>query len=213
MKTRALLKGVSVIATALTIALGGVGIVSPGSGLVPVAAQETPVVAFTAGQAVIVDADGLNMRAEASIDAEVVTTLLNGTWATIVDGPVSGEEFAWYQVEYDDFTGWVAAEFLIDAATAAPLAAETTVIVNTASLNLRDAAGSSSEVVELLEAGAEGQVLAGPEAADEMDWYQVDFDGVQGWVSRSYLALPASDDDAAAGDLATATPVATEAAI
>jgi hypothetical protein len=55
--------------------------------------------------------------------------------------------------------------------------------------------------------------LAGPEAADEMDWYQVDFDGVQGWVSRSYLALPASDDDAAAGDLATATPVATEAAI
>ncbi len=209
MNTRSLLKGVSVIAAALTIALGGVGIVSPGTGLVPVAAQdETPVAGFATGQAVIVEADGLNMRADASIDAEIVATLLNGTWATVVDGPVSGEEYDWYQVEYDDFTGWVASEFLVDAATAAPLSADSTVIVNTASLNMRDAAGSSAEVVQILEAGAEGQVLAGPESADEMDWYQVDFDGVQGWVSRSFLALPASDDEPAAGELGTATPLA-----
>jgi N-acetylmuramoyl-L-alanine amidase len=204
MNKKTLMKGVSVVAATLTIALGG-GIVAPQPGLGHVAAQEDAATeAFTAGQTVVVNADSLNLRADASIDAEIVTTLLNGTWATVVDGPVTGADYSWYQVEYDDFTGWVAAEFLVDAATADPLAVGSTVIVNTASLNLRSAAGSSSEVVEILEASAEGQVLAGPETADDMDWYQVDFDGAQGWVSRTYLAVPPTGDEATpAAEIAT----------
>ncbi len=207
MHRRSLIKGVSVVATALTIAFGGVGVVSLETGVVRVAAQESTAAAFTAGQIVQVNADSLNMRAEASIEAEIVTTLQNGTWANVVDGPVTGGDYSWYQVEYDDFTGWVAAEFLADAASADALAVGSTVIVNTASLNLRSAAGTDSEVIEILEAFAEGQVLAGPETVDDTVWYQVDFDGVQGWVSRSYLAVPPTGDDA------TATPVATDAAI
>lgn len=207
MHTRSLIKGVSVVATALTIALGGAGVVSLEPGVVRVAAQESAGAAFTAGQVVSVNADSLNVRAEASTDAEIVTTFQNGTWANVVDGPVTGGDYSWYQVEYDDFTGWVAAEFLVDATSTDPLAAGATVIVNTAALNLRSAAGSSSEVVEILEALAEGQVLAGPETVDDMVWYQVDFDGVQGWASRSYLALPAT------GDEATATPLATDDAV
>lgn len=207
--THTFVKGVSVIATAFAIALGGAGIVAPETGLVRVAAQEAATAAFTAGQTVVVNADSLNMRDDASIDAGIVTTLLNGTWATVVDGPVTGGDYSWYQVEYDDLTGWVAAEFLADAATAPTLAAGSTVIVNTESLNLRSAAGSSSEVVAILEASAEGQVLAGPETADDMVWYQVDFDGAQGWVSRSYLAVPAMDEEATpTGVLATATAAA-----
>ena len=137
-------KGIAVAATALAIALGGTAIVVPEAGLVRVAAQDDASVAFAAGQTVQVNADGLNMRADASVDAEIVTTLSNGTWATVVDGPVTGGDYEWYQVEYDDFSGWVAAEFLADAATADPLAAGSTVIVNTESLNLRSAAGTSS---------------------------------------------------------------------
>jgi uncharacterized protein YgiM (DUF1202 family) len=210
METRSLIKGVSVVATALAIALGGVGVVSPETGLVRVYAQDVATAAFSAGQVVQVDADSLNMRADASVDAEIVTTLQNGTWATVVDGPVDGGDYSWYQVEYDDFSGWVAAEFLIDATTAPSLAAGDTVIVNTESLNLRSAAGSSSEVVEILAGSTEGTVVSGPESADDMVWYQVDFDGVQGWVSRSYLAVPATGDDATeTGALATATAAAT----
>ena len=206
MNTHTLARGVSVVAAALTIAFGG-GIVAPELGLVRVAAQDAASAAFTAGQVVQINADSLNMRDDASVDAEIVTTLQNGTWANVVEGPVTGGDYDWYQVEYDDFTGWVAAEFLVDAISAEPLAADSTVIVNTASLNLRSAAGSDSEVVEILEAFAEGQVLAGPETVDDVVWYQVDFDGVQGWVSRSYLAVPPTGDDA------TATPVATDDAI
>jgi uncharacterized protein YgiM (DUF1202 family) len=205
MLTRTLLKGVSVVVTASVIALGGAVVINPEAGPLHAAAQETAVPAFTAGQIVQIEADALNMRADASIDAEIVTTLLNGTWATVVDGPVVGDEYTWYQVEYDDFTGWVADEFLIDAASAPPLAIDTTVIVNTSALNLRSAAGSSSEVVEILEASTEGQVIGGPETVDDMVWYQVDFSGTQGWVSRSYLALPPVED-AAITEETEATP-------
>lgn len=216
MNSHTLIKGVSVVATALAIALGGVGVVSPETGLVRVAAQASATAAFTAGQAVVVNADALNMRADASIDAEIVTTLQNGTWATVVDGPVTGGDYSWYQVEYDDDTGWVAAEYLVDAATGGSLTAGSTVIVNTEALNLRSAAGSSSEVVMILDGSTEGSVVSGPETADDMDWYQVDFDGTQGWVSRTYLAVPATEADATGtvtGVLATATAVATDDAI
>lgn len=216
MNSHTLIKGVSVVATALAIALGGVGVVSPETGLVRVAAQASATAAFTVGQAVVVNADALNMRADASIDAEIVTTLQNGTWATVVDGPVTGGDYSWYQVEYDDDTGWVAAEYLVDAATGGSLTAGSTVIVNTEALNLRSAAGSSSEVVMILDGSTEGSVVSGPETADDMDWYQVDFDGTQGWVSRTYLAVPATEADAAGtvtGVLATATAVATDDAI
>jgi uncharacterized protein YgiM (DUF1202 family) len=202
MNTRSLIKGVSIAATALTIAFGGVGFVSPTTGLVQMAsAQETAT--FTSGQAVVITADALNVRVDASVDSEIVTTFLNGTWATVVDGPVTGGDYDWYQIEYDDVSGWVAADFLSDAATAGTLATGDTVIVNTAALNLRSAAGSTSDVIEILEISTEGQVIGGPESAEDMDWYQVDFDGVEGWVSRNYLALPPT------GDEATATPAAT----
>jgi uncharacterized protein YgiM (DUF1202 family) len=162
---------------------------------------------------VVVNADELNVRADASVDAEIVTTLLNGTWATIVDGPVAGGDYDWYQIEYDDFTGWVAADFLVDAASETALASGASVVVNTEALNLRSGAGSSSDVVEILDGATEGQVVSGPETADDMAWYEVDFDGAVGWVSRSYLAVPApADEGTPTGDLAPATPDATEEA-
>ena len=218
MNTRSLVRGVSVMATALTIALGGVGVVSTSSGLVQMAAAQDAT-AFAAGQSVVVNADALNVRADASTDAEIIGTLQHGTVATIVDGPVTGGDYSWFEVTYDDLDGWVAATYLIDAASEPALAAGDIVIVNTEALNLRSAAGADSDVVEILDGAAEGAVVSGPETADDMAWYEVDFDGVQGWVSRSYLALPATgeDDTSAAADaasptgvLATATAVATD---
>jgi uncharacterized protein YgiM (DUF1202 family) len=215
MNTRALVKSVSVMVTAFSIALGGVGVVSSYPGLVQLATAQDSA-GFTSGQSVVVTADGLNVRADASTDADIITTLPIGTLAAIVDGPVDDGDYTWYEITYDDFDGWVAADYLVDAASAPALTSGETVIVNTEALNLRAAAGSESEVVDILAGSTEGQVVSGPETADDMAWYEVDFDGVQGWVSRSYLALPATGDQAATptGVLATATAAATvEAAI
>jgi uncharacterized protein YgiM (DUF1202 family) len=196
MKTRSLVKGVSVLVTAFSIALGGVGVVSSYPGLVQVAAAQESA-NFSAGQSVVVTADELNLRSAASTDGDIITTLPNGTLATIVDGPVEGGDYTWYEITYDDFDGWAAADYLVDAASTPSLTSGETVIVNTEALNLRSAAGSESDIVEILDASTEGQVVSGPETADDMTWYEVDFDGVQGWVSRSYLALPATDNESA----------------
>ncbi|MEJ7901711.1 MAG: sortase, partial [Thermomicrobiales bacterium] len=64
------------------------------------------------GQATISD-DGVNMRAEASTDAEVVTVLASGTAVTITGGSQEANGFVWWPVQLEDgTTGWVVEDFL-----------------------------------------------------------------------------------------------------
>ena len=70
--------------------------------------------AAEAGQIVTTNADNLNLRAEATTDSEVVTQLAAGVEVEILDGPVEGENYVWYQVRVvsDGTEGWLADEFL-----------------------------------------------------------------------------------------------------
>lgn len=64
------------------------------------------------GQATISD-DGVNMRAEASTDAEVISVLAAGTVVTITGGSQESNGFTWWPIQLDDgTTGWVAEDFL-----------------------------------------------------------------------------------------------------
>jgi sortase (surface protein transpeptidase) len=64
------------------------------------------------GTAVVTD-DGVNMRAAASTDADIVTRLAEGQEVSIIGGPEDGSGFTWWQVEVSDGTeGWVAEDFL-----------------------------------------------------------------------------------------------------
>lgn len=64
------------------------------------------------GQATISD-DGVNVRDDASTDAEVVTVLAAGTAVTITGGSQEGNDFVWWPIQLEDgTTGWVVADFL-----------------------------------------------------------------------------------------------------
>lgn len=65
------------------------------------------------GSSVIVSTDALNLRADASVSAEVIDVLLTGATATIIDGPASADGYTWYQVSVDGVTGWVVSDFFI----------------------------------------------------------------------------------------------------
>jgi uncharacterized protein YgiM (DUF1202 family) len=68
---------------------------------------------FTTGAAVFVNTDALNLRSDATIDADVLTVLDSGAGATVVSGPATADGYTWYEVETDDgTTGWVAGEYL-----------------------------------------------------------------------------------------------------
>lgn len=64
------------------------------------------------GQATV-SQEGVNMRADASTDTEVVSVLAAGTVVTITGASQEGGDFVWWPVQLEDgTTGWVVADFL-----------------------------------------------------------------------------------------------------
>jgi uncharacterized protein YgiM (DUF1202 family) len=175
------------LAVVVLIIAGGLGIaIMPASTMAQTAT-------FTIGDTVVVtaDGDGLNLRAAPGLDTTVLETLPDGTIATISDGPSDADDLTWYEVSLDDRTGWVAGEFLTLAAAIDPgFTAGDQVEVATDALNLRNAAGLTSEILDTMPLGTTVTVLDGPVTADGIPWYQVDASGFgEGWVAAGFLAL------------------------
>jgi uncharacterized protein YgiM (DUF1202 family) len=150
---------------------------------------------FAANQNVVVNVDKLNFRASASIDATINAQLLDGTWATVVSGPVdSGDGYAWYQITVNDATGWVDGAYLADAASeAATMPVGTTVVVVSDSLNFRSDPSLSGTIDSTLAIGDSGSVVGAAQTADGFTWLQLDVNGVTGWAAREFLAFAPSD--------------------
>ncbi len=68
---------------------------------------------FGAGSSVTVNDSGVNLRAAASTDGEIVTTLDAGAALTITGGAIEADGFLWWPVEAaDGSTGFIAADFI-----------------------------------------------------------------------------------------------------
>jgi uncharacterized protein YraI len=172
-----------VTAIAAVVALAG-GLLVGG-----LTAQAQEATGFVAGDEVVVNTDGLQFRSDATLSADVVDVLNDGTWAIVSDGPVTADGYDWYALDVDGLTGWVAGEFLAPAADAGTLPTGAVVTVSSDTVNLRDTVGLTGGVVTTLDSGAVATVLAGPETADGYDWYQLDVDGTTGWAVRDFLAF------------------------
>lgn len=147
---------------------------------------------LSAGQEIVVNTDALNLRSDSSSTSDVITVLPQAAFATILDGPIAGDDYTWYQITIDDTSGYVAADYIADATSAGVFSIGDTVYVNTEALNLRDSATISGSVMDVLATGATGTVVDGPVEADGYAWYQIDVDGVTGWAVRDYLAYGVS---------------------
>ncbi len=56
----------------------------------------------------------LNLRAEASLGAEVIAVMPDATYAEVVEGPVDSDGHGWYRITTSRFgSGWAAGEFLL----------------------------------------------------------------------------------------------------
>ena len=73
---------------------------------------DTAVPTPTPRTAVINSPFGLNLRAEADINATVLTFLPADTVVILLDGRKTADNLTWQQVEADGQTGWVADQFL-----------------------------------------------------------------------------------------------------
>ena len=201
------------IAVAAALALG-LGVVAPSAAnnvdLPAVGGQIAP--DFTIGEAVVVGTDRLNLRVQAGLDAEVVTVLEAGQTATVVDGPVESDGYAWYQLDAGGTVGWSASSFLAPADTGtatgdvtseadsdvsgdlaiggetSALAPGSTAVVNDDNVNLRAEPSLDADVLLKLDSGTTAAVLDGPVEAEGYVWYQLDVDGTVGWTAGDFLS-------------------------
>jgi uncharacterized protein YgiM (DUF1202 family) len=146
--------------------------------------------------------DNLNLRAEPSLDAELLLVMPAGTTVTTIGGPSNGffevrtdlGEHGWASADYLDISQWHGGD------VGFPIGAIVTVATD--ALNLRDAPGLNGAVLDVLPTGAEGTTLTSPTAIDGYMWYQVDFGAAHGtgWVAGGYLALLAAGIGFSTGD-------------
>jgi uncharacterized protein YgiM (DUF1202 family) len=172
--------------------VGAVGFALVGAGLLGAHGVAAQSVALAAGDTAVVFDGALNLRDSASINANVNEVLADGTAVKVVAGPVTADGYDWYQVDTAaGTTGWVDGEFLttgtVTAATTPTLAAGDSAVVIDGSLNLRDSATLSGNVVAALADGTAVSVVGGPVAADGYTWYQVDTADGTGWVAGEFL--------------------------
>src|SRR4029079_1901362 len=140
-------KAVRPLIVAIAIALVALG-AGWSSGIFTARAQDAT--GFTSGQTVVVNTDGLTLRSDVGTASDALEILPQGAFAEILDGPISDGEYTWYLVSFDNVSGYVAGEFLADAASIGSFAVGDTVTVATDALNLRDDSTTSGNVTDVL---------------------------------------------------------------
>ncbi|HET9661383.1 MAG TPA: SH3 domain-containing protein [Thermomicrobiales bacterium] len=197
--------------------LAGVYLGTPGetSGTAAVGAQEgdsaTPEAAATAAafpedSYVFIAGDGesVNLRADASIDAEIVSELADGAIGAITGAPTTAGDYDWYPVSFGTgdatVTGFVAGSLLTGGITVG-----STALVADGPLNVRADTTTDGEPIAQLETGASVTVVSGPTEVDGVAWFEIQSGDTNGYVSGRYLGLTAAD-----ATETTDTPEATE---
>lgn len=196
------------------------------AGAAPVATDQQAL-SITIGEHAAVSGTGgwdLRLRASGDLNAGTIAAAPEGSVVRIMDGPLSdGAGNAWYAVSYDGIEGYASAAYLTwtdaplsirQATPATPVAVGASgrvAVSNTGGWPLRLRADSSTDagVVAAAPEGTVLQVTGGPtyDAAGGA-WYPVDYDGLQGYISASYIS---ATDAAVSARQPLATAVAASA--
>jgi len=142
--------------------------------------------AFAEGSYIFVNSDTLNLRADASIEAEIVTELLDGQIGTVTGAPISADDYEWYPVSFGtgdaNLTGFVAGSLLSGG-----IAVGSGAVVADGPLNLRDDPSVEGEPIAQLETGDAVTVISGPIEAGGVFWFEVQSGDSNGYVAGRYL--------------------------
>ncbi len=137
------------------------------------------------GDAVVADAQGdnVNLRDQPSYAGNVLTSVAEGDYVTVVDGPFTDDTDGtiWYQVSVADQTGYMLSDYLSAADGSVSAAA---VMTTTASVNLRTGPGTSYSVILVIPRGA----TVNTTGAVQNGFSRLTYGGSTGWVSSQYLS-------------------------
>ncbi len=152
--------------------------------------------------------DGVNLRAQATLDSAVITTLQDGTGVAILAGPewdASGN--AWTLVAYEGVQGWVLDDFVAWYGLAGGGESDRTLdggwttyvaFTDGAGLRLRGAATYDSETLIVMPEGAAVTVFGTQiYGADGAEWWNVEYEGILGYAMGYYFSTDGAGSSAA----------------
>lgn len=135
----------------------------------------------------------LNVRKEPDSEAELAGYLYADCGGTILE-----QKDGWTKLESGELVGWAKDEYLLfgeEAKEAAENTGRTVATTTTGALRIRKAPSKDAGVYDLLEEGAEYEVVDDAQLAfsDDItissDWVAVDYEGKTGFVSAEYVKI------------------------
>lgn len=150
--------------------------------------------------------DNVNMRAEASVEAEVVEQLAADVTLDVLEGPVDADDYIWFKVKLQSSAGtegWVVTDFIAPAAAPTETEGDGTstetsessvfplgskVVTIEENVRVRDEASTDGEAITALPLGTELIVTGDVEAGGEYSWLPVRAeDGTEGYVVTDFV--------------------------
>ncbi|MDQ3541715.1 MAG: SH3 domain-containing protein, partial [Chloroflexota bacterium] len=142
---------------------------------------------ISVGDAVGLSTDGINVRADTSLSAEVIKILLAGDVVNVVQGPTQAEGYIWFRLATDLGEGWAVDQHLT-VESAATLTTGDTARVIEGELNLRAGASGGAEIIGVLADGAYVDIIDGMEEMDGRRWVRVQSSRFgSGWSAAEFL--------------------------
>ena len=122
---------------------------------------------------------GVNLRALPTTDSEVLDTLDKAVAITI-----KGTAGEWTQVTVNDETGYISSEFVGKGSVPSVLTIDSVKRHNgiaTASVNMRKNPDTKSDIIDKLDIFTHFTITG-----ENKDWYEIEYDGERGYVSKKY---------------------------
>jgi hypothetical protein len=139
---------------------------------------------------------GLNYRESPSANAALIGQFGTGVIVTILEGPVSADNFTWWRIddgqanvgwaaEGDGETVWISPQLGTPQPANRPPRVGDRVVVSTGQLSVRATPGTNGALITRVDPGQEFTILAGPQAVDGLNWYQIRSDNgsIEGWAA------------------------------
>jgi uncharacterized protein YgiM (DUF1202 family) len=163
-------------------------------------ATPVPGTALAKGQpARVTTEDGLNLRDKPATSGQLITRLGGGQRVTVIDGPVSADDFTWWKIDDGQGNiGWAVqgdkdGDWLSpklgdpQPSNRAPKVGERVQVTTETDqlLTIRATPGRDAPILAQVGNGKQYTVVAGPQSADGFTWYQIRSDdgSLVGWAA------------------------------
>lgn len=152
---------------------------------------------FNKDDAIYVSTDAVNLRSDASVDAEIVIVLAQNAAGKVIQGPTSADGYLWYQMQFGDDSGWAAAQYFgkgaADPAVTGFTQGTQVISADGDAVNVREAADVSSAIVTQIDQGESGTISGGSRQANSFTWIQVTVNDQTGWVAKDFVMIDEED--------------------